>query len=123
MSDRGGLAIYKEDALHVRHEYVGGPYGGFVLLPLGLRLNRELADAKVGTALEFDGGERARLLNAKVVRTNDAITSGMAVVRYGLDIKDLRKVWCREAVYTGAGVGSVDKDSCLLLFYRRKEGM
>jgi hypothetical protein len=117
----GGSVIYTEEALKINHEYVGGPYGGFVLLPLGLRLNREIAEAKVGVALEFLGGERARLLSVKTLKCNDLMTSCLCMVRYGNPIMSQRVAWQRQAVYSGAGVGSVDKDNCLIVFYKKKE--
>lgn len=113
--------IYTEEALKINHEYMGGPYGGFVLLPLGLRLNREIAEAKVGVALEFLGGERARLLSVKTLKCNDLMTSCLCMVRYGNPIVSQRVAWQRQAVYSGAGVGSVDKDNCLIVFYKKKE--
>lgn len=117
----GGSVIYTEEALKINHEYMGGPYGGFVLLPLGLRLNREIAEAKVGVALEFLGGERARLLSVKTLKCNDLMTSCLCMVRYGNPIMSQRVAWQRQAVYSGAGVGSVDKDNCLIVFYKKKE--
>ena len=117
----GGSVIYTEEALKINHEYMGGPYGGFVLLPLGLRLNREIAEAKVGVALEFLGGERARLLSVKTLKCNDLMTSCLCMVRYGNPIVCQRVAWQRQAVYSGAGVGSVDKDNCLIVFYKKKE--
>ena len=117
----GGSVIYTEEALKINHEYIGGPYGGFVLLPLGLRLNREIAEAKVGVALEFLGGERARLLGVKTLKCNDLMTSCLCMVRYGNPIMSQRVAWQRQAVYSGAGVGSVDKDNCLIVFYKKKE--
>lgn len=117
----GGSVIYTEEALKINHEYMGGPYGGFVLLPLGLRLNREIAEAKVGVALEFLGGERARLLSVKTLKCNDLMTSCLCMVRYGNPIVSQRVAWQRQAVYSGAGVGSVDKDNCLIVFYKKKE--
>lgn len=121
MEIEGGLVIYTEEALKVNHEYVGGPYGGYVLLPLGLRLNREIAEAKAGVALEFLGGERARLLGVKILKCNDVVTSCLSTIRYGKSIMDQRTVWRRQAVYSGAGVGSIDSDNCLIVFYKRKE--
>lgn len=122
IQSRTGFKIWREETLSVEHEYVGGPNGGFVLLPLGLRLNRHLENAQVGAALEFINGERARLYAVQRVRCNDAIISGLAMVRYGMSTKELRDKWRRDAVYAGAGLGSIDPEECLVLFYRRKEG-
>ena len=109
-----------ERAVSVAHEYVGGPYGGFVLLPLGLRLNRDVEEAVVGSMLEFSGGERARLLCVKRLACNDALTSGLATIRYGLNMIELRKRWCRESVLSGAGLKAIDNSVCLAVFYERK---
>ena len=117
-----GLQIWIEPALHVAQEYYSGPYGGFAVLPLGLRINRDIEEAETGSAIEFSGGERARVLSVKRVKCNDPMTSGLAWVRYGLNVKDLRERWRREAVYAGSGVKAVDMDECLVLFYKRKEG-
>lgn len=117
-----GLGIWREDAVEVDHPYVGGPYGGFILLPLGLRINRDVEVAAPGTALEFSDGERARLLSVKRVRCNDPLTGGMSWVRYGMYMKELRDKWRRDAVYAGSGVNAIDSDECLIVFYKRKEG-
>lgn len=120
MSEEGGLVIYTEDAVRINHEYTGGPYGGFVLLPLGLRLNRYIAEAKEGSALEFLGGERARLIGTKIIKCNDVVTNGLSMVRYGKNMLDMRNQWKKQAIYAGAGLRAVDTDECLLVFFKRK---
>lgn len=120
MSEEGGLVIYTEEAIRVSHEYMGGPHGGFILLPLGLRINRNIAEAKEGTALEFIDGERARLIGTKIVKCNDVVTNGLSMVRYGMSMMNMRNMWKRQAVYAGAGVNAIDTDECLLVFYKRK---
>lgn len=117
-----GLKIWMEAAIKVSHPYMGGPNGGFMLLPLGLRLNRDVEKAKPGTPLEFITGERARLIGVKCVPCNDTVTNGLSTIRYGLNMKELRDKWRKDAVYTGSGINAIDKDVCLVVFYKRKEG-
>lgn len=86
-------------------------------------MNRDIAAASAGQALEFTGGERARLISASIVRCNDPVTSGLAMVRYGLSMKEMRDKWRIDAIYSGAGLRAIDSDECLIVCYKRKEGI
>jgi hypothetical protein len=103
----------------IEHEYVSHFYMGYVLLPLGLRINTELKNLKMGDSIRFSDGTEASVVRACVVDCKTPLASMLCAMKYSKSLSYILDIWQKNAQWLGDGLNYVDRDNFLCIFYKK----
>lgn len=105
----------------VNHSAPGRVYADFILLPLGMKMNRELLKYKKGDRMKMLDGSVYYILRTGVLRIDNPIVAGLCYLRYGITLKKMMLHWRDSAIAYGYGKNAVSDEECLLIVYGSKE--
>lgn len=105
---------------HINHPFPIESKARIALLPIGLFLNREIQEAKIGDTVEFWTDwryERAKLVYKCEMSIKTAIFSYLMRLAYGknMTIVKMLERWNAQSVIEGFGQDGFDRDKCLMI--------
>ena len=105
----------------INHSSPGDVYADFILLPLGLKMNRNIISYKSGDRIKFLDGKVYYIISAGVLDISNPVVAGLCFLRYGITLKKLMLHWTESAIAYGYGKKAVSKEEWLLIGYGSKE--
>lgn len=105
----------------INHSSPGNVYADFILLPLGLKMNRNIISYKRGDRIKFLDGKVYYIISAGVLDMGNPVVAGLCFLRYGITLKKLMLHWTESAIAYGYGKKAVSDEECLLIVYGSKE--
>lgn len=105
----------------INHSSPGDVYADFILLPLGLKMNRNIISYKRGDRIKFLDGKVYYIVSAGILDMGNPVVAGLCFLRYGITLKKLMLHWAESAIAYGYGKKAVSKEECLLIVYGSKE--
>lgn len=105
----------------INHSSPGDVYADFILLPLGLKMNRNIISYKSGDRIKFLDGKVYYIVSAGILDMDNPVVAGLCFLRYGITLKKLMLHWTESAIAYGYGKKAVSKEECLLIVYGSKE--
>ena len=105
----------------INHSSPGDVYADFILLPLGLKMNRNIISYKSGDRIKFLDGKVYYIISAGVLDISNPVVAGLCFLRYGITLKKMMLHWTESAIAYGYGKKAVSKEECLLIVYGSKE--
>lgn len=108
--------IYK-----INHVSPKNVYADFIMLPLGIRMNRELLSYKKGDRIKMLDGNTYLILGVGTIQFNSTLASALCFLRYGITLKRLLMLWGQNAIAYGYGKKAVNQEECLIVVYGSKD--
>ena len=106
---------------NVAHSIPGNVHADFILLPLGIKMNRDLLKYKKGDRIKMIDGSTHYIIRAGILNMDNPIVAGLCYLRYGITLKRMMLHWRDNAIAYGYGNKAVSDEECLLIVDGSKE--
>lgn len=93
---------------------------GLILLPIQVDEWRRLRNMRKGDYIQFEGStENKEVLGLAKLNLKTAVAEFLCRYIYGVPLSMVQERWYNNVVAFGASKSSIDKDYCLIIYYKK----
>jgi hypothetical protein len=92
----------------------------FILLPYGEYYGDVPENAGHGDKICFINGDKAEIVDIALCDSRSKLIELLALLRYGAEMKFIRRSWEQRATTIGARRGAISDDRCLFVWHGKK---